>query len=59
VSRISSTWNGDPSKLIQVRAMIDIIERDKLIEQTARVGGHMLTGLKKLVVSFVMKITKL
>ncbi|KAK3728626.1 hypothetical protein QZH41_011700 [Actinostola sp. cb2023] len=46
--RIFNTWMGDPNKLIVLREVIKIIEKDNLIEKTNEVGKELLKGLAQL-----------
>lgn len=43
-----NTWLGDPIRLMQVETIVNVIQRDKLIEQNEQVGKHLLFGLKEL-----------
>ena len=42
---------GDPSKLIILEKVIEVIKRDKLLEQTMTVGAELMKGLHELEVS--------
>jgi len=46
--RIYNTWMGDPAKLVMLRAVIDVCERDNLVEKTRIVGEKMYAGLMKI-----------
>ncbi|CAM6001219.1 unnamed protein product [Sphagnum balticum] len=46
--RIYNTWMGDPAKLIMLRAVIDVCERENLVERTRIVGEKMLKGLHEI-----------
>ncbi|KAI9763096.1 MAG: 4-aminobutyrate transaminase [Candelina submexicana] len=43
-----NTWMGDPSRAILFRAIINEIERLKLVENTAQVGEYLYNGLERL-----------
>lgn len=47
--RIFNTWMGDPAKLIQLKTILDVIDRDNLLETTRQAGEHILCGLNSLV----------
>ncbi|KAK0074912.1 hypothetical protein PV325_007643 [Microctonus aethiopoides] len=44
--RIFNTWMGDPSKLILLEAIIQVIQRDNLLERVSKVGKYTLAQLK-------------
>ncbi|CAD5218957.1 unnamed protein product [Bursaphelenchus okinawaensis] len=46
--RIFNTWMGEPTKLVILEKVIEIIKRDRLVEQTAKVGEHLQKALEKL-----------
>lgn len=43
-----NTWLGDPIRLMQVQTILDVIEKDNLMQQNEIVGKHLLAGLKDL-----------
>ena len=43
-----NTWMGDPARAILFRAIIQEIERLKLVESTAQVGEYLYSGLERL-----------
>jgi len=43
--RIFNTWVGDPSKLVLLKAVLDTIETDNLLENTMKSGDTLLSGL--------------
>ncbi|KAF0311512.1 4-aminobutyrate aminotransferase, mitochondrial [Amphibalanus amphitrite] len=43
--RIYNTWMGDPAKVLQLEEVISVMKDDKLIENAADVGAHLMTGL--------------
>ncbi|KAI9700380.1 MAG: 4-aminobutyrate transaminase [Candelina mexicana] len=43
-----NTWMGDPSRAILFRAIINEIERLRLVENTAQVGEYLYNGLERL-----------
>jgi len=47
-SRINSTWGGNLTDMVRARRILEVIERDDLIRQCARLGQHMLSGLTAL-----------
>ncbi|XP_011503754.1 PREDICTED: 4-aminobutyrate aminotransferase, mitochondrial [Ceratosolen solmsi marchali] len=46
--RVFNTWMGDPSKLILLEAIIDVILKENLLDRVTRVGNYVLQELKKL-----------
>lgn len=46
--RSFSTWLGDPIRSLQAREMINIIKRDDLVANTAKVGDYVYEGLRNL-----------
>jgi len=47
-SRINSTWGGNLIDMVRGALYLEIIEKEKLVENAARVGGHFLKGLEEL-----------
>lgn len=43
--RIFNTWTGDPSKVILLKAVLEVIKRDNLLARTADTGEYMLKTL--------------
>eukprot|EP00320_Phaeocystis_rex_P003125 CAMPEP_0119057850 /NCGR_PEP_ID=MMETSP1178-20130426/2230_1 /TAXON_ID=33656 /ORGANISM="unid sp, Strain CCMP2000" /LENGTH=513 /DNA_ID=CAMNT_0007038715 /DNA_START=104 /DNA_END=1645 /DNA_ORIENTATION=- len=58
-SRIFNTWMGEPIKLMQLGAILDVIERDGLLENTVRAGEALATGLEALQVAHPGKLINL
>jgi 4-aminobutyrate aminotransferase/(S)-3-amino-2-methylpropionate transaminase len=50
--RIFNTWMGDPSKMIQLEAFLDTVEKDSLLENTCITGEYMQRGLIELAGKF-------
>lgn len=46
--RIFNTWLGDPSKLILLEKVVEIVKRDNLLQNIAKTGDSMLSNLKAL-----------
>jgi 4-aminobutyrate aminotransferase/(S)-3-amino-2-methylpropionate transaminase len=46
--RIFNTWMGDPSKMIHLRAFLDTVEADNLLENTNITGQYLMDGLNEL-----------
>jgi L-lysine 6-transaminase len=46
--RINSTWGGGLADMVRSRRLLEIIERDELIDQAARVGDWLLGQLQAL-----------
>ncbi len=47
--RIFNTWLGDPLRLAQLEVIVEIIERERLLEHTASVGAYLVRQLEALV----------
>jgi len=47
-SRLNSTWGGNLVDMVRCTRILEIIQDEKLVENAARVGGHLLAGLQKL-----------
>jgi L-lysine 6-transaminase len=45
-SRINSTWGGGLTDMVRSARFLEIIEQDALVENTRRVGAHLLEGLR-------------
>lgn len=46
--RIFNTWMGDPSKMVTLRAYLDVVDRDHLLENTKITGEYFKNGLMRL-----------
>jgi L-lysine 6-transaminase len=47
-SRINSTWGGDLTDMVRARALIEIIEAERLAENVTRAGARLVAGLRRL-----------
>lgn len=47
--RIYNTWMGDPAKLLMLKAVLEVVESEGLIESTARTGATLYKGLEQIV----------
>ena len=47
-SRINSTWGGNLVDMVRCQRYLEIIAEEKLVENAARVGAHVLTQLQRL-----------
>ena len=47
-SRINSTWGGNLTDMVRARRILEVIERDALIERAGFLGAHLLHELKLL-----------
>src|SRR5690242_7195369 len=47
-SRINSTWGGNLTDMVRARRILEIIERDALIERAGFLGAHLLHELEML-----------
>ena len=50
--RIFNTWMGEPVKLLQMQTILEVIERDGLLESTAATGSQILAGMEALAAEF-------
>ena len=46
--RIFNTWMGEPIKMLQLEAILDVVERDGLLENTRETGAHLAAGLAQI-----------
>ena len=51
-SRINSTWGGNLTDMVRARRILEIVETDGLVTNAAKVGGHLLSGLRDLADEF-------
>lgn len=49
-SRINSTWGGNLTDMVRSRRILEVIERERLIERAATLGEYLLAGLRGLAV---------
>lgn len=56
-SRINSTWGGNLVDMVRCQRIVEIIEAENLVENAARVGDHLLAGLRRLETAFPGKVT--
>ncbi|MCJ0903623.1 L-lysine 6-transaminase [Rhodococcus sp. ARC_M6] len=47
-SRINSTWGGNLTDMVRARRILEIIERDRLIDRARFTGAHLLDRLREL-----------
>ncbi|MGW0044488.1 L-lysine 6-transaminase [Rhodococcus sp. NPDC003348] len=47
-SRINSTWGGNLTDMVRARRILEVIERDRLIDRARLLGSHLLTELTAL-----------
>lgn len=47
-SRINSTWGGNLTDVVRARRILEVVERDRLIERARMRGAHLLTELSSL-----------
>ncbi|KAK0053080.1 4-aminobutyrate aminotransferase mitochondrial-like isoform X1 [Biomphalaria pfeifferi] len=45
--RIMNTWLGDPSKVVMLREVINVIKEDSLLQRTADTGAYLLQVLEE------------
>ena len=50
-NRIFNTWMGDPSKIVFLETLIDVIREDELLPKVKAVGKHFFKGMRQLQVS--------
>jgi L-lysine 6-transaminase len=56
-SRINSTWGGNLVDMVRAQRYLEIIEEERLVENAAKVGAHLLTRLQALSKEFPRLIT--
>ncbi len=56
-SRINSTWGGNLTDMVRSERCFEIIEEDNLVENAAKVGGHLLAGLEAMSTKFPGLVT--
>lgn len=49
--RIYNTWMGDPAKLLMFDKVVDVVEKEGLLESTQIAGATLLAGLTGLAAS--------
>ncbi|KAI1725017.1 aminotransferase class-III domain-containing protein [Ditylenchus destructor] len=54
--RIYNTWMGEPTKLVVLEKVIEIIQRDGLVQKTKEVGQHLQDSLHQLASSHSNKV---
>ena len=47
-SRLNSTWGGNLTDMVRARRILEVIERDGLIERARTRGAHLLAGVQQL-----------
>jgi L-lysine 6-transaminase len=47
-SRLNSTWGGNLTDMVRTRRILEVLERDELIERSRALGAHLLEGLEQL-----------
>ena len=47
-SRINSTWGGNLVDMVRCQRYLEIIEEERLVENAATVGAHLLAALEAL-----------
>merc|ERR1711924_311811 len=45
---MGNTWMGEPVKMLQLSTILDVIDRDDLVNSTARTGATLYAGLREL-----------
>jgi L-lysine 6-transaminase len=48
-SRINSTWGGSLVDMVRCKRYLEIMDEERLVENAAAVGGHLMRGLEALV----------
>jgi L-lysine 6-transaminase len=51
-SRINSTWGGGLVDMVRCQKYLEIIAEDKLVENAAHTGAHLLSKLHELAIEF-------
>jgi 4-aminobutyrate aminotransferase/(S)-3-amino-2-methylpropionate transaminase len=50
--RIFNTWMGDPTKMITLKAVLDVVESDSLLENVNVTGDYLKAGLREIADAF-------
>ncbi|RLN54452.1 hypothetical protein BBJ28_00017410 [Nothophytophthora sp. Chile5] len=50
--RIFNTWMGDPTKMITLQAVLEVVDRDSLLENVNITGEYLKNGLQEMAVAF-------
>ncbi len=56
-SRINSTWGADLTDMVRSKFILDVIKKDNLVDNTARVGEHLKYQLEKIQKDFPQLIS--
>lgn len=51
-SRINSTWGGNLTDMVRAQRIIEIMEEDKLVDNTAKVGAYLIEKLQAMAKEF-------
>jgi L-lysine 6-transaminase len=51
-SRINSTWGGNLTDMVRAQRFFEIIDEEKLVENTAKVGAHFVGELQRFATAF-------
>ena len=54
--RVFNTWMGDPSKVLMLEAVLECVEKDKLVENAAVTGKYLRSGLRNLAEKYPGKL---
>eukprot|EP00550_Attheya_septentrionalis_P010265 CAMPEP_0198288694 /NCGR_PEP_ID=MMETSP1449-20131203/7121_1 /TAXON_ID=420275 /ORGANISM="Attheya septentrionalis, Strain CCMP2084" /LENGTH=491 /DNA_ID=CAMNT_0043986893 /DNA_START=162 /DNA_END=1637 /DNA_ORIENTATION=+ len=46
--RIFNTWMGDPAKMLQLEAFLEVVEEDQLLQHVQTTGAYLQSGLERL-----------
>lgn len=46
--RIFNTWVGDPSKVVLLEEVVNVIKKENLVENAKVTGNYLLEGLKQM-----------
>ncbi|KAG6579934.1 4-aminobutyrate aminotransferase [Phytophthora cinnamomi] len=55
--RIFNTWMGDPTKMITLKAVLDVVESDSLLENVQITGAYLKAGLNEIAAEFPTLVT--
>jgi len=55
--RVFNTWMGEPVKMLQLNTILDVIDRDDLVNKTKAVGHGLYNGLEQLQLEYPSVIT--
>jgi len=56
-NRLNSTWGGHPADMMRCTLLLEIIKKEKLVENASRIGQYLLSGIRDLCRQYPAVIT--